>query len=48
MEAGKKELMTAFYRSIVDATPPPIPSSEILRTAKLMDAIFEQVRIPAP
>jgi predicted dehydrogenase len=48
MEAGKKELMAAFYRSIVHATPPPIPSSEILRTARLMDSIFEQVRIPSP
>jgi hypothetical protein len=47
MEAGKKELMAAFYRSIVDSTPPPIPSSEILRTARLMDSIFEQVRIPS-
>jgi len=43
MDAGKKELIAAFYRCIVDGTPPPIPSSEILRTARLMDAIFEQV-----
>jgi predicted dehydrogenase len=48
MEAGKKELMAAFYRSIVDDTTPPIPSSEILRAARLMDSIFEQVRIPSP
>jgi hypothetical protein len=33
--------MAAFYRSIVDAMPPPIPSSEILRTARLMRSIFE-------
>jgi predicted dehydrogenase len=43
MESGKKALIAAFYRSIVDGTPPPIPSGEILRTARLMDAIFEQV-----
>jgi predicted dehydrogenase len=43
MEAGKKALMTAFYRSIVDGTPAPIPADEILRTARIMDAIFEQV-----
>jgi predicted dehydrogenase len=43
MESGKKELISAFYRSITDRTPPPIPSSEVLRTARLMDAIFEQV-----
>jgi predicted dehydrogenase len=47
MEAGKRELMTAFYRSIVDGTAPPIPSGEILRTARLMDSIFEQVSIPS-
>jgi predicted dehydrogenase len=43
MEAGKHALMAAFYSSIVDGTPPPIPSSEILRTARLMDAIFEGI-----
>jgi predicted dehydrogenase len=46
MESGKRELMRAFYRSIVDATPVPIPYGEILMTAKLMDAVFEQV-VPA-
>jgi predicted dehydrogenase len=43
MESGKKELMAAFYRSIVDGTRAPIPSREILLTARLMDAIFEQL-----
>ena len=47
MEAGKKELITAFYRSIVEGGPPPIPYREILLTARLMDAIFEQVA-PSP
>ena len=45
MEAGKRELMAAFYRSIVDDTEPPIPADEILRTATIMDAIFEQLRV---
>jgi predicted dehydrogenase len=43
MEAGKKELIAAFYRSIQEGTPPPIPYREILLGARLMDAIFEQV-----
>jgi predicted dehydrogenase len=42
-EAGKKELIAAFYRSITDGTPPPIPAAEILRTARIMDAIFQQL-----
>ena len=43
MESGKKELIAAFYRSIVEGTPAPIPSREILLTARLMDSIFEQL-----
>ena len=48
MDAGKKELIAAFYRSVVDGTPPPIPFSEILRTARLMDSIFEQIGKSSP
>ena len=44
MESGKKELIAAFYRAIVDGTPAPIPPREILLTARLMDSIFEQLR----
>jgi len=44
MDSGKKQLIAAFYRSIVDGTPAPIPSREILLTARLMDSIFEQLR----
>jgi len=43
MEAGKKNLTEAFYRSIVEKTAVPIPYSQILLTARVMDAIFEQV-----
>jgi predicted dehydrogenase len=43
MDAGKKELIEAFYRSIVEGAPAPIPSSQILVTARLMDSIFEQL-----
>jgi predicted dehydrogenase len=43
MESGKHALIAAFYRSIRERTPPPIPYREILLTSRLMDAIFEQV-----
>jgi predicted dehydrogenase len=43
MKSGMKYLIEAFYRSVVDGTPPPIPYSEILRTAKIMEAIFDQL-----
>jgi predicted dehydrogenase len=49
MDSGKKELIAAFYRSIVDGAPVPIPYDQILLTARLMDSIFEQVgKAPAP
>ena len=43
MKSGMKYLIEAFYQSIVDGTPPPIPYREIVLTAKIMDAIFAQV-----
>ena len=43
MDAGKRALMAAFYRSIAEGTPLPISTREILLTARIMDAIFEQV-----
>jgi predicted dehydrogenase len=43
MKAGMKYLIEAFYRSIVDGTPDPIPHREILLTARIMDKIFVQV-----
>jgi hypothetical protein len=41
--SGMKYLIEAFYRSITDGTPVPIPYREILLTARIMDAIFEQL-----
>src|SRR5579872_2092217 len=41
--SGMEYLISSFYRSIRQATPVPIPYQEILRTAKIMDAIFEQL-----
>jgi len=36
-------LIESFYRSITQGTPVPIPYREILLTARIMDAIFEQL-----
>jgi predicted dehydrogenase len=50
MDSGMKCLVESFYRSIREDSPVPIPYREILLTAKIMDAIFEQVgagRLPA-
>ena len=38
-----KYLIEGFYRSIVEDGPLPIPYREILLTARIMDAIFEQL-----
>lgn len=43
MKAGMKYLIETFYRAIVDGAPEPIPHHEILRTARIMDAIFAQL-----
>jgi len=43
MDAGKKDLIEAFYRSIVEKTVVPIPYKEIVLTTRVMDAILEQV-----
>jgi predicted dehydrogenase len=43
MKSGMKYLIEAFYRSIVADTAPPISYREILLTARIMDAIFEQL-----
>jgi predicted dehydrogenase len=42
-DAGMKYLIEAFYRSIREDSAVPIPYREIVLTAKIMDAIFEQV-----
>lgn len=42
MDAGMKYLIEAFYRSIQEGARLPIPYSQILLTARIMDAIFEQ------
>ena len=43
MDAGMKNLIEAFHRSIQSDGPPPIPYREILLTASIMDDIFCQL-----
>lgn len=43
MKAGMKFLIESFYRSIERNAPPPISYDEILRTATIMDTIFDQL-----
>jgi hypothetical protein len=44
-KAGMKFLIESFYRSIVKDSPVPIPYREILVTSRIMDTIFDQLRI---
>jgi len=44
IDTGMKFLIEEFYRSIRTDVPPPIPYRELLITARIMDAIFDQVR----
>lgn len=43
LDAGMKHLIEAFYRSVRENAPVPIPYREILLTARIMDEIFEQL-----
>jgi len=43
MKSGMKSLIEAFYRSITDDAPLPIPYREILLTTRIMDSIFAQI-----
>ncbi|MGJ5813862.1 Gfo/Idh/MocA family protein [Paludibaculum fermentans] len=43
MDYGMRKLMELFYTAIREGGPDPIPSAEILRTARIMDTIFDQV-----
>lgn len=47
MKSGMKFLIESFYRSIVEDAPVPIPYEEILRTATIMDTIFDQLAAKA-
>jgi predicted dehydrogenase len=43
MDSGMKYLIESFYRSVREDRPVPISYREILLTARIMDAIFEQM-----
>jgi len=45
MKSGMKYLIESFYHSILEGTPVPIPYREILLTARIMDAIFDQLNM---
>lgn len=44
MKSGMRNLIESFYSSIVDDKSVPIPYEEILRTCKIMDDIFKQLK----
>ena len=43
MKTGMKYLIESFYHSIANGGPVPIPYREILLTARIMEAIFDQI-----
>jgi len=43
LDSGMGYLIDAFYRSVREDAPVPIPYREILLTARIMDAIFDQL-----
>lgn len=43
MDFGMRKLMELFYRAIREGEADPIPHDEIRRTARIMDAIFQQM-----
>ncbi len=45
MDSGMKYLIESFYSSIRQDTPAPIPYRQILLTARIMDAIFDEIRV---
>jgi predicted dehydrogenase len=48
MKSGMKYLIEAFYRSIAGGRPVPIPYREIVLTARIMEAIFDQIGARQP
>jgi predicted dehydrogenase len=44
-EAALRTLIESFYRSVAENSPLPLSYREILLTSRIMDAIFDQVRI---
>jgi hypothetical protein len=44
VKSGMKYLIESFYGSIRQNSPLPISYAEILRTSRIMDSIFDQIR----
>jgi predicted dehydrogenase len=44
MKSGMTNLIERFYKAITEDAPDPIPHHEILRTARIMDTIFAQLK----
>jgi predicted dehydrogenase len=44
MDSGMKNLIETFYHSICQGGPVPIPYREILLTARIMEAVFDQLK----
>jgi predicted dehydrogenase len=47
-DMGMRNLIAAFYASIVAGTTPPIPYRDIISTTRIMERIFDQVSPSAP
>jgi predicted dehydrogenase len=45
VDYGIKHLIESFYGSIAKGMPVPIPYGEIVRTARIMESIFDQVNV---
>ena len=48
MDSGMQYLIASFYKSVQQNVPVPIPYRQILLTAKIMDAVFDQLREQVP
>lgn len=44
-DTGRRNLVSSFYAAINSGGPVPIPYEEIIRTARIMDEIFEQISV---
>lgn len=42
--SGLSYLIGAFYRSVIDGTPPPISDRDMIRVSAMLDDIFQQLR----
>lgn len=47
-DSGMTELVRRFHAAAASGGPPPIPYREVLLTARIMDAVFEQMREAGP